>query len=59
MNIVIIGDGKIGSTLAEQLLREGHDIVVVDNDAEVLENSAKQDESTALLIERLTKDSDY
>ena len=23
MNIVIIGDGKIGSTLAEQLLREG------------------------------------
>ena len=27
--------------------------------AEVLENSAKQDESTALLIERLTKDSDY
>ena len=39
MNIVIIGDGKIGSTLAKQLLREGHDIVVVDNDAEVLENS--------------------
>lgn len=39
MNIVIIGDGKIGSTLAEQLLREGHDIVVVDNNAEVLENS--------------------
>lgn len=27
--------------------------------AEVLENSAKQDESTALLIENLTKDSDY
>ena len=39
MNIVIIGDGKIGGTLAEQLLREGHDIVVVDNDAEALENS--------------------
>ena len=26
MKIVIVGDGKIGSTLAEQLSREGHEI---------------------------------
>lgn len=30
MKIVIIGAGKIGSTLTEQLLREGHEITVVD-----------------------------
>ena len=30
MNIVIIGAGKIGATLTEQLLREGHEITVVD-----------------------------
>ena len=26
MRIVIVGDGKIGSALAEQLSREGHEI---------------------------------
>ena len=30
MNIVIIGAGKICATLTEQLLREGHEITVVD-----------------------------
>ena len=30
MKIVIVGDGKVGSTLAEQLSREGHDITIVD-----------------------------
>lgn len=37
MKIVIIGDGKVGSTLVEQLSKEGHDIVVIDNKGEVLE----------------------
>lgn len=32
MKIVIVGDGKVGSTLAEQLSRENHDILVIDND---------------------------
>ncbi|MDE7390009.1 MAG: Trk system potassium transporter TrkA [Lachnospiraceae bacterium] len=31
MNIIIIGCGKVGSTLAEQLYAEDHDIVVIDN----------------------------
>ncbi|HHV11703.1 MAG TPA: Trk system potassium transporter TrkA [Clostridiales bacterium] len=31
MKIIIIGCGKVGSALAEQLDREGHDIVAVDN----------------------------
>lgn len=31
MNIVIVGDGKVGSTLAEQLSGERHDVTVIDN----------------------------
>ncbi len=31
MKIIIIGCGKVGTTLAEQLDREGHDIIVIDN----------------------------
>lgn len=37
MNIVIIGAGKIGATLADQLALEGHDISVVDTSADALE----------------------
>ncbi|NLO08672.1 MAG: Trk system potassium transporter TrkA [Clostridiales bacterium] len=31
MNIIIVGCGKLGITLAEQLNSEGHDIVIIDN----------------------------
>lgn len=31
MNIIIVGCGKVGYTLADQLCAEGHDITVVDN----------------------------
>lgn len=31
MNIVIVGDGKVGFTLAEQLSKEGHNITIIDN----------------------------
>ena len=37
MKIVIIGAGKIGVTLADQLAREGHEITVVDHTAATLE----------------------
>ena len=33
MNLVIIGVGKVGQTLIENLINEKHDIVVVDIDA--------------------------
>ncbi|MGI5935439.1 MAG: Trk system potassium transporter TrkA [Oscillospiraceae bacterium] len=36
MRIVIVGAGKVGSTLADQLTREGHDIIVIDNDRDVV-----------------------
>jgi len=36
MKIIIVGCGKVGVTLAEQLNREGHDITVIDTDGEKL-----------------------
>ncbi|MBD5560746.1 MAG: Trk system potassium transporter TrkA [Clostridia bacterium] len=39
MRIVIVGDGKVGYALSEQLTSEDHDIVVIDSRREVLEAS--------------------
>lgn len=39
MNIVIIGDGKVGFALATQLDHEGHNVTVIDNKASVLEKT--------------------
>lgn len=39
MNVVIIGDGKIGSNLSALLVQEGHDVTVVDNNSEALKKS--------------------
>ena len=39
MKIVVVGDGKVGSTIANQLSLEGHDVIVIDNNAAVLANS--------------------
>ena len=36
MNIIIIGCGKVGATLAEQLTAEGHDITVVDTEPDAV-----------------------
>ena len=32
MKIIIVGCGKVGLTLTEQLNNEGHDITVIDKD---------------------------
>lgn len=34
LRIIIVGCGKVGRTLVEQLSKEGHDITIVDRDAE-------------------------
>lgn len=39
MKIVIVGDGKVGNILMRQLSKEGHDIVIIDNKPEVLEQT--------------------
>lgn len=37
MNIVIVGDGKVGATLVEYLSLENHNVVVIDRDQKVVE----------------------
>lgn len=39
MTIVIIGDGKVGKALTEQLAQEGHDLVIIDNSSKVLQDT--------------------
>lgn len=40
MKIIIVGNGKVGFTLAEQLAREEHDIVVVDTNEAALRKAS-------------------
>ena len=42
MNIIIAGDGKVGSMLTRQLSSEGHDVTVIDSNAEVLQQSVER-----------------
>jgi trk system potassium uptake protein TrkA len=39
MKIIIVGDGKVGYTLSDNLSREGHDITIIDNRNDVLQRS--------------------
>lgn len=39
MKIVVVGNGKVGNTLAGQLSLEGHDIVVIDKNINALKKS--------------------
>ena len=48
MKIIIAGDGKVGLALTKQLLREGHDVVVVDSNQSVLDNTAIEDATLAV-----------
>lgn len=36
MKIIIVGAGKVGKTIAESLISENHDLIIVDNDIDVL-----------------------
>ena len=42
MNIIIAGDGKVGSTLTRLLSAEGHDITLIDTNSVVLESSLER-----------------
>lgn len=41
MNIIIVGDGKVGAALAAQLSGEGHDVTIIDSNSHVLRESAE------------------
>ncbi|MBR6007385.1 MAG: Trk system potassium transporter TrkA [Clostridia bacterium] len=49
MNIVIVGAGKVGKQIGIKLTSEGHDVVLIDNDPEVLSRSSN--EMDAICIE--------
>ena len=42
LNIIIVGCGKVGSTLIEQLSREGHDITIIDQNANKIQEITNQ-----------------
>ena len=37
LRIIIVGCGKVGRTLIEQLSKEGHDITVIDKNSEMIQ----------------------
>ncbi|MGI6577757.1 MAG: Trk system potassium transporter TrkA [Eubacteriales bacterium] len=39
MRIVIVGDGKVGRALIEQLSKEGHNVVIIDSSSRVIDES--------------------
>lgn len=42
MRIVIVGDGKVGITLTERLAMEGHDLIIIDQNQRLLQETATQ-----------------
>lgn len=42
MNIIIVGSGKVGSTLARHLNDEGHEITVIDSDEEKIRDISSE-----------------
>lgn len=42
LRIIIVGGGKVGSTLVEQLASEGHNITIIDQNAEKVQTLAGQ-----------------
>ena len=41
MKIIIVGCGKVGMTLAEELDNEGHDITIIDQDSVVVDKATQ------------------
>ncbi len=39
MRIIVVGDGKVGHTLAAELIREGHDVTIIDQNEDVLKKT--------------------
>ncbi len=48
MDIIIAGGGKVGLTLAHQLILEGHDITLIDKSALILEDAVEQLDAMAV-----------
>ena len=55
MKIIILGAGQVGSSAAENLVSEAHDITVVDTDAARLAN-LQENPFAALVVDRYDDD---
>ena len=42
VNIIIVGSGKVGYTLAQHLNAEGHEITVIDSDVEKIKDLSSE-----------------
>ncbi len=42
MKIVVIGNGKVGHTIIQHICSEGHDVIVIDNNSDVIEELVNQ-----------------
>ncbi|WP_124066431.1 NAD-binding protein [Clostridium sp. E02] len=40
--IIVVGCGKVGTTLAEQLYKENHDIVLIDKNPDVIQSISER-----------------
>ena len=49
MEIIIIGCGKVGLTLADQLVKENHNVVMVDTSSERLQSLSEEIDAIKLL----------
>lgn len=49
MNIIIIGCGKVGTTLAEQLVRESHNVVMIDSSPERVQSVSEDIDAIKLV----------
>lgn len=67
MKIIIIGDGKVGYSLAENLSRENNDVTIIDKNSEALKKAGENLDvmcirgngvSTKILLEAGVKESD-
>lgn len=49
MNIIIAGNGKVGNTLAQQLIAEGHNLTLIDRDNRVLSSVVERFDAIGIL----------
>lgn len=50
MNVIIVGAGKVGSYLNSKLSDEGHNILVIEKNKEVLERLLSQNDVMGILV---------
>lgn len=49
MRVVVIGNGKVGRTIVENIRQEGHQVIIIDTDAENIENIINEYDVTGIV----------